>query len=86
MSRFAVYMLITDRLRQKADCVSFDSLLLKETEGVTKRGKLVLFSLKNTYLASSLLIMIVLGKKKREYLYKERGVSFKISCINQSSF
>jgi hypothetical protein len=77
MSRFAVYMLITDRLRQKADCVSFDSLLLKETEGVTKRGKLVLFSLKNTYLASSLLIMIVLGKKKESTSIKKEGLVLK---------
>jgi FkbM family methyltransferase len=70
-------MLITDRLTPKGDSVSIDSLLLKETKGVAKKDKLVLFSIKNIYLASRLLRMIVLGKKKRESLYIERGISFK---------
>jgi hypothetical protein len=79
-------MLISERPSSKQDSVSIDSLLLKETKGVTKKDKLVLFSLKNIYLALRVSSRFVLGKKKREYLYNERGVSFKISCINQSSF
>jgi FkbM family methyltransferase len=69
-------MLITDRLRTKKDSVSIDSLLLKETKGVTIKDKLVLFSLKNIYLASCLLRMIVLGNKKRHRLHFDRGISF----------
>jgi hypothetical protein len=70
-------MLISDRLSSEQDSVSSDSLLLKEAKGMTKKDKLVLFSLKNIYLASSLLSMIVLEKKRRERLHNERGVSFK---------
>jgi FkbM family methyltransferase len=70
-------MLITDRLKSGQDSVSFDSLLLNEAKGVTLIDKLVLFSLKNIYLASRVLSRIVLGKKKRDFLYTKRGISFK---------
>jgi FkbM family methyltransferase len=70
-------MLITDRLRSRQDSVSIDDLLLKEAKGLTKKDKLVLFSLKNIYMALRVSSMIVLGKKKAGFLYSERGISFK---------
>jgi FkbM family methyltransferase len=70
-------MLITDRLRPKGYSVSIDSLLLKEAKGMTKKDKLVLFSLKNIYLTLMLLRMTDLGKKKSDRLCIEKGISFK---------
>ena len=71
-------MLVTDRLRSRQDSVSIDDdLLLKEAKGLTKKDKLVLFSLKNIYMALRVSSMIVLGKKKAGFLYSERGISFK---------
>ena len=65
-----------DTLKSSQDSVDINILLL-EAKGVTKKDKLVLFSLKNLYLFSWLLSMIVLGKKKRDRLYSERGITFK---------
>jgi FkbM family methyltransferase len=70
-------MLIADKQRPKQDPVSIDGLLLQETKGVAKKDKLVLFCLKNIYLTSILLRMIVLKKKKRGRLYIEGGISFR---------
>jgi FkbM family methyltransferase len=70
-------MLITDRLSSSQDSVSIDSLLLKEAKGMTLIDKLVLFSLKNIYLASRAASKIALGKRKRDRLYNEREISLK---------
>jgi FkbM family methyltransferase len=70
-------MLITDRLSSLQDSVSIDSLLLKEAKGMTLIDKLVLFSLKNIYLASRAASKIALGKRKRDRLYSEREISLK---------
>jgi FkbM family methyltransferase len=69
-------MLIADKIGLQ-DSVSIDSLLLNEAKGMTKKDKLALFSLKKIYLASRVASRLVLGKKKRDRLYIERGISFK---------
>jgi FkbM family methyltransferase len=66
-----------DTLTARQDLVDIDAILLKETKGATLIDKPVFFSLKNIYLASRLLSMLVLGKKKTDRLYIERGISFK---------
>jgi FkbM family methyltransferase len=70
-------MLITDRQSPKEDSLSIDRLLLKEAKGMTKKDKLVLYFLKDIYLATRAASRIVLRKKKRDRLYNERGISFK---------
>jgi FkbM family methyltransferase len=67
----------SDRLKSRQDSVSFDRLLLKEANGATVKDKLVLFSLKNMYCGLMVLGRIVLGKKKRDRLYIERGITYK---------
>jgi FkbM family methyltransferase len=66
-----------DTLTARQDSVDINTILLKETKGATLIDKPVFFSLKNIYLASRLLSMLVLGKKKTDRLYIERGISFK---------
>jgi FkbM family methyltransferase len=61
----------------QADPVSIDRLLLKEAKGATKIDKLVFFWLKNIYLSLGILSRIALGRKKRDNLYMERGISFR---------
>ena len=79
-------MLLSDRLRSKKDSVSINTLLLKEAKGMTKKDKLVLFSLKNLYLASRAVSRIILGKKNEiVYTLKEELV-FRVFCINISNF
>ncbi len=72
-------MLRQERLKSRndaVDSVSISTLLLKEAKGMTIKDKLVLFSLKNTYLALRVISKVVLGKKKRDRLFIERGISF----------
>jgi FkbM family methyltransferase len=64
-------------LISQPDPVSIDRLLLKEVKVATKRDKLVFFWLKNIYLALGILSRIALGRKKRDNLYMERGISFR---------
>jgi FkbM family methyltransferase len=64
-------------LISQPDPVSIDRLLLKEAKVATKRDKLVFFWLKNIYLALGILSRIALGRKKRDNLYMERGISFR---------
>lgn len=49
---------------------------------MTKKDRIVLFSIKNIYLISRVVSGIVLGKKKRYRLHIEKGISFQISYIN----
>jgi FkbM family methyltransferase len=57
--------------------VSIDRLLLKEAKGATKRDKFVFFCIRNIYTGLRILIRIAVGKKKRDKLYFERGISFR---------
>jgi FkbM family methyltransferase len=64
-------------LISEPDPVSIDRLLLKEAKGATKRDKFVFFCIRDTYIGLRILIRIALGKKKRDKLYFERGISFR---------
>lgn len=57
--------------------ITIDRLLLEETQGVTKKDKLVLFCLKKSFLASRVASMIFLGKKNGDLPYVEHGTIFK---------
>jgi FkbM family methyltransferase len=57
--------------------VTIDRLLLEETQGVTKKDKLVLFCLKKIYWASRVANISILGKKNGDLPYTEDGASFK---------
>jgi FkbM family methyltransferase len=59
------------------DPASIDRLLLKEAKGATKRDKFVFFCIRNVYIGLRILSRIALGKKKRDKLYLERGISFR---------
>ncbi len=64
-------------LISEPDPVSIDRLLLKEAKGATKRDKFVFFCIRNIYTGLRILIRIAVGKKKRDKLYFERGISFR---------
>ena len=51
--------------------------LLKEAKGARLFDKSVLLLLKVIYLGTRVLLRIVLGKKRRDRLYLERGINFK---------
>ena len=70
-------MLIPEKLESEQDSVSLNTLLLKGAKGVTKKDKLILFSLKNIYLAFRVLGRLVLGRKRRDSLYIEKGISLR---------
>jgi FkbM family methyltransferase len=70
-------VLILKKPKSQQDSVSIDSLLLKETQGATRKDKVVLFSLKNIYLASRVASMFIMGKKNGAFLYGEGEFSFK---------
>jgi FkbM family methyltransferase len=57
--------------------VTIDRLLLEETQGVTKKDKLVLFCLKKIYWASRVANISILRKKNGDLPYTEDGASFK---------
>jgi FkbM family methyltransferase len=75
--RNSKFVLTQGILTSRQDSVGINTLVLKEAKGMTKKDKLVLFSLKNIYLASRVASRIVLGKKKRDHLYIEKGINFK---------
>jgi FkbM family methyltransferase len=77
MIRNNTIVLIPDTLTSIQNSIDINPLLLSEAKGMTKKDKLVLFSLKNIYLVSRILSRIILGKKKTDRLYTERGISFK---------
>ena len=64
-------------LISEPDPVSIDRLLLKEAKGATKRDNFVFFCIRNIYTGLRILIRIAVGKKKRDKLYFERGISFR---------
>jgi FkbM family methyltransferase len=51
--------------------------ILEQTRGVTKIDRSVFFILKFVYLGLRILLRIVLGKRRRDKLYIESGLSFK---------
>jgi FkbM family methyltransferase len=67
----------TSHLSGRDNSVGINTLLLKEVKAVTKKDKLVLFSLKNIYVATRIVTRMLLGKKKRDRLYIRKGISFK---------
>ena len=79
-------MLVPERLESKQDSVSVNNLLLKQAKGVTKKDRLILFSLKNVYLAFRVLGRIVLGRKRRDRLCIEKGISFRSFLDNGIKF
>jgi FkbM family methyltransferase len=56
--------------QSQQDSLSVDGLLLNETQGVTKKDKLVLFCLKNIYPAARATRMLILGKEKGDFGFK----------------
>jgi len=52
------------------------SWLLHETIGVTLYDKIILISFKLAYLFMRFFLTIVLGKKRRDILYNQKGISF----------
>jgi Methyltransferase FkbM domain len=79
-------VLVPDTLTSREDLVDINTLLLKEAKGATKKGSLVLFFIRNTYLASRVLSRIVLGRKRRDRLYPEREINFKSFLYNSIKF
>jgi tRNA A58 N-methylase Trm61 len=79
-------VLVPDTIISREDLVNINTLLLKEAKGATKKDKLVLFSLKNIYLASRVLSRIVLGKNRRDRLSLEREINFKSFLYNSIKF
>ena len=53
-----------------------NSWLLKETKGVRTIDKCILFFLKIVYLALRILLRIILGRKRRDKIFIERGFDF----------
>ena len=58
------------------DSVGNSAWLLKYAKGGRLFDKSVLLLLKFIYLGSRVLLRIVLGKKRRDRLYVERGINF----------
>jgi FkbM family methyltransferase len=52
------------------------SWFIKNSEGITILDKCILFILKIIYLGLRILLRLVLGKKRRDRLYVERGLDF----------
>ncbi|MGI9012282.1 MAG: FkbM family methyltransferase [Nitrososphaeraceae archaeon] len=59
-----------------------NSWLLKETVGVTLFDKCILMAFKLLYLFLRLILTIVLGKKRRDILYNQKGISFNSFLYN----
>jgi FkbM family methyltransferase len=72
-----VIVLVPETLESKQDSISVNSLLLKEAKGVTKKDRLIFYSLKNIYLLSRVLCRLILGRKRRDQIYIEREISFR---------
>jgi FkbM family methyltransferase len=62
--------------------IGSNSWFLKETRGKTIFDILILSSLKTFYLGSRVLLKIILGKKRRDKLFVEKGFNFKDFLYN----
>jgi hypothetical protein len=59
------------------DYIGSNSWLLKEGHGAKIFDRLVLFSFKLIYLGVRVLLRIILGKERRDRVYKEKDINFK---------
>src|SRR5919106_2165544 len=59
---------------------------IKNSEGITIFDKCILFFLKIIYLGSRILLRLVLGKKRRDRLYVERGLDFGVFWYKSFKF
>jgi FkbM family methyltransferase len=62
------------------------SWFIKNSEGITIFDKCVLFVLKIIYLGLRILLRLVLGKKRRDRLYVERGLDFGVFWYKSFKF
>jgi FkbM family methyltransferase len=63
--------------KYNGDYIGSNSWLLKEGHGAKIFDRLVLFSFKLIYLGVRVLLRIILGKERRDRVYKEKDISFK---------
>jgi FkbM family methyltransferase len=62
------------------------SWFIKNSEGITIFDKCILFVLKIIYLSLRILLRLVLGKKRRDRLYVERGLDFGVFWYKSFKF
>ena len=62
------------------------SWFIKNSEGITIFDKCILFVLKIIYLGLRILLRLVLGKKRRDRLYVERGLDFGVFWYKSFKF
>jgi FkbM family methyltransferase len=62
------------------------SWFLKNSEGITLFDKFILFVLKIIYLGLRVVLRLVLGKKRRDRLYVERGLDFGVFWYKSFKF
>jgi FkbM family methyltransferase len=62
------------------------SWFIKNSEGITILDKCILFVLKIIYLGLRILLRLVLGKKRRDRLYVERGLDFGVFWYKSFKF
>jgi FkbM family methyltransferase len=62
------------------------SWFIKNSEGITIFDKCLLFVLKIIYLGLRILLRLVLGKKRRDRLYVQRGLDFGVFWYNSFKF
>src|SRR5919107_702943 len=62
------------------------SWFIKNSEGITIFDKCILFVLKIIYLGLRILVRLVLGKKRRDRLYVERGLDFGVFWYKSFKF
>ncbi|HYY50052.1 MAG TPA: FkbM family methyltransferase [Nitrososphaeraceae archaeon] len=63
--------------KYNGDYIGSNSWLLKEGHGAKIFDRFVLFSLRLIYLGVRVLLRIILGKERRDRVYKEKDISFK---------
>ena len=59
------------------DYVGSNSWLLREVRGAKIFDGFILFSFRMIYLSMRILLRIILGKRRRDRLYKQKGINFK---------
>jgi FkbM family methyltransferase len=63
--------------KYNGDYIGSNSWLLKEVDGARIFDTLILFSFRLIYLAMRILLRIILGKRRRDRLYNQKGINFK---------
>jgi FkbM family methyltransferase len=59
------------------DYIGSNSWLLKEVHGAKMFDRLILFSVRLIYLGVRVILRIILGKERRDRVYKEKDINFK---------